>query len=396
MVHTLVNPRSSTSLARTWPWAASEIGVRKRKSSSLAAVKAGEVEALEIWRIFFGPVTPSATARVTPLASEPTMAWTFSMSTRRLASATPMSLSVPLSALASSTGSPRTPPAALIWLTASLIAFSSSGPNEASAPMKSSRYPILRGPSAAGVMPSVGVSPSVGVVPSSSSSPQAAKARRAITTNVVNQSHLWRPSHCGMACLLSLKGIFPFANLTDSLPSSAPIVKRNAGNKFIDCRPFARSAFLPYPTSGLPESLEMPMQSAQPLLRLGCPVRFRDRWQGRLAAFEIDEDWLVLNVVVSRGLFRPVEVRLPFAIAAAWDDGALSLDCASGQAFGRELPPVAAPAMPVSARTPVSAAEVRLAGALVERESRRGSRPPPPPRPPGPRPPTSPPTTAAP
>jgi osmotically-inducible protein OsmY len=116
------------------------------------------------------------------------------------------------------------------------------------------------------------------------------------------------------------------------------------------------------------------MQSARPLLRLGCPVRFRDRWQGRLAAFEIDEDWLVLNVVVSRGLFRPVEVRLPFAIAAAWDDGALSLDCTSDQAFGRELPPVAAPAMPISARTPVSAAEARLAGALVERESRRVSR----------------------
>ena len=116
------------------------------------------------------------------------------------------------------------------------------------------------------------------------------------------------------------------------------------------------------------------MQSARPLLRLGCPVRFRDRWQGRLAAFEIDEGWLVLNVVVSRGLFRPVEVRLPFSIADAWDDGALSLDCTSDQAFGREVPPVAAPAMPISARTPVSAAEVRLAGALVERESRRVSR----------------------
>ena len=116
------------------------------------------------------------------------------------------------------------------------------------------------------------------------------------------------------------------------------------------------------------------MQSARPLLRLGCPVRFRDRWQGRLTAFEIDEDWLVLNIVVSRGLFRPTEVRLPFAIAAAWDIDALSLDCTSDQAFGRELPPVAAPAMPLSARTPVTAAGVRLAGALVERESRRVSR----------------------
>src|SRR3989304_1251116 len=133
----------------------------------------------------------------------------------------------------------------------------------------------------------------------------------------------------------------------------------------------------------------MPMQSTRPLLRLGCPVRFRDRWQGRLSAFEIDEDWLVLNVVVSRGLFRPVEVRLPFALAAPWDDGALSLDftsdqafrpgppalaCTSDRAFRRDLPPVAAPAMPISARTPVSAAGVRLAGALVERESRQGRR----------------------
>src|SRR3990172_6698249 len=119
----------------------------------------------------------------------------------------------------------------------------------------------------------------------------------------------------------------------------------------------------------------MLMQSTRPLLRLGCPLHFRERWQGRLAAFEIDEDWLVLNVVVSRGLFRPVEVRLPFSIAAAWDDGALSLDCTSDQAFGREVPPVAAPAMPISARTRVSAAEVRLAGALVERASRRGKTP---------------------
>ena len=91
------------------------------------------------------------------------------------------------------------------------------------------------------------------------------------------------------------------------------------------------------------------MQSARPLLRLGCPVRFRDRWQGRLAAFEIDEDWLVLKVVVSRGLFPPGEVWVP-------------------------LPPVAPPAMPISARPPVSAVGVRLAGALVERESRRVSR----------------------
>src|SRR3989304_6083122 len=116
----------------------------------------------------------------------------------------------------------------------------------------------------------------------------------------------------------------------------------------------------------------MPMQSSSPLLRLGCPVRFRDRWQGRLVAFEIDEDWLLLNGVVSPGPFGPPAGRPPFPIADAWDEAALSLDCTSDQAFGRELPPVAAPAMPLSAHTPVSPAEARLAGAPVERSSRRG------------------------
>src|SRR4030067_487890 len=58
----------------------------------------------------------------------------------------------------------------------------------------------------------------------------------------------------------------------------------------------------------------MPMQSSRPLLRLGCPVRFRDRWQGRLAAFEIDEDWLVLNVVVSPGPFPAVGGRRPLRL----------------------------------------------------------------------------------
>ena len=115
------------------------------------------------------------------------------------------------------------------------------------------------------------------------------------------------------------------------------------------------------------------MPTTRPLLRLGCPVRFRDRWQARLLWFEVDENWLVLNIVVSRGVFRPTQVKLPFSIAADWDDAALSLDCTSDQAFGRELPPVAVPAMPLFARTPVSAVGGRLAGALVERTSRRVS-----------------------
>jgi len=113
------------------------------------------------------------------------------------------------------------------------------------------------------------------------------------------------------------------------------------------------------------------MQSTRSALRLGGPVRFRDRWQGRLASFEVDDDWLVLNLVISRGIFRPSEVKLPFSIAADWDDDALSLDCTSYEAFRREIPPLAVPPKPLSAKTPLSIAGVRLAGALVERTSRR-------------------------
>jgi len=115
------------------------------------------------------------------------------------------------------------------------------------------------------------------------------------------------------------------------------------------------------------------MQSARSALRLGCPVRFRDRWQGRLAALEIDDQWLVLNLVLSRGIFRPLDVKLPFSAASHWDDDSLSLDCTSEEAFGRQVPPVPVPPRPLSARTPLSARDARLAGALVHRASRRAS-----------------------
>jgi len=115
------------------------------------------------------------------------------------------------------------------------------------------------------------------------------------------------------------------------------------------------------------------MQSARSPLRLGCPVRFRDRWQGRLAALEIDDQWLVLNLVLSRGIFRPLEVKLPFSTASHWDNDSLSLDCTSEEAFGRQVPPVAVPPRPLSARTPLSVHDARLAGALVDRASRRAS-----------------------
>ncbi len=115
------------------------------------------------------------------------------------------------------------------------------------------------------------------------------------------------------------------------------------------------------------------MQSARSALRLGCPVRFRDRWQGRLAALETDHQWLVLNIVLRRGIFRPLEVKLPFSTASHWDDDSLSLDCTSEEAFGRKVPPVPVPPGPLSVRTPLSARDARLAGALVDRASHRAS-----------------------
>jgi hypothetical protein len=57
------------------------------------------------------------------------------------------------------------------------------------------------------------------------------------------------------------------------------------------------------------------MQSARSALRLGCPVRFQDRWQGRLAALEVDDQWLILHLALSRGTFRRIEVNLSSSAA---------------------------------------------------------------------------------
>jgi osmotically-inducible protein OsmY len=106
-------------------------------------------------------------------------------------------------------------------------------------------------------------------------------------------------------------------------------------------------------------------------LRLGAPVRFQDRWAGRVTAIEISEDWEVYNVSVRRGFIKTVSVRLPLEAATAWDDGFLAFDnSSSNAAFGRELTPVAAPSRPVSAETPVSGGG-RFIGALVSPASRR-------------------------
>lgn len=102
-------------------------------------------------------------------------------------------------------------------------------------------------------------------------------------------------------------------------------------------------------------------------LRLGSPAMFTDKWEGRLTSIEVDEDWRVLNVGVSRGgLRRQTSVRLPFSAAVAWSGARVAFACRSAQAFARELPPVAAPARPLSVSTPVSVAGATLVGLLVE------------------------------
>ncbi len=102
-------------------------------------------------------------------------------------------------------------------------------------------------------------------------------------------------------------------------------------------------------------------------LSLGAAVQFRDRWQGRLAAVEVDEAWEVLNLVIRRGLFRwSNSVKLPFSAARAWSDKRVTFESTSREAFSREVPPVAAPARPLSANTPISLPGAGLSGLLVE------------------------------
>ena len=101
-------------------------------------------------------------------------------------------------------------------------------------------------------------------------------------------------------------------------------------------------------------------------LRLGAPVQFQDRWQGRVAAIEVDEAWEVLNILVKRGVLRwKTTVKLPFAASPQWSDERVVFDCTSRQAFAREVPPVAAPARPLLPSTPLSLPGSRLAGLLV-------------------------------
>lgn len=106
-------------------------------------------------------------------------------------------------------------------------------------------------------------------------------------------------------------------------------------------------------------------------LCLDSPVRFRDRWEGRLFAFEVDEAWMVINLVIKRGLLRTEMVKLPFSGAPDWSEDHVSVDLTSEGAFGRQLPPVAAPGLLLSRDLPLPAGGAHVAGAIVERGSRR-------------------------
>jgi len=102
-------------------------------------------------------------------------------------------------------------------------------------------------------------------------------------------------------------------------------------------------------------------------LRFGCPLQFRDRWQGTLAGAEVADDWEVLNLVIERGIWRwTSSVKLAFTAAPRWSYNSVTLDCTSRQAFAREIPPVAMRARQLSHNTPLSVPDARLLGLLVE------------------------------
>lgn len=116
------------------------------------------------------------------------------------------------------------------------------------------------------------------------------------------------------------------------------------------------------------------MPSGPVPLVLGAAAQFLDRWQGTLASIEVDEEWEVLNVAIRRGMLRwASSIKLPFSASTAWSDETISFDCTGRQAFAREVPPVAAPARPLSKDTPTSMPGARLAGLLVEPTTRRAS-----------------------
>lgn len=100
-------------------------------------------------------------------------------------------------------------------------------------------------------------------------------------------------------------------------------------------------------------------------LAIPAAANFTDRIDGTVTSLDIDEAWEVLNVTVTRGLFKRVSVRLPFSTVRAWSWAGCAFNCTSAQAYAREIPPIAAPARPVSPDTPVALPGVTLAGLIV-------------------------------
>ncbi|MEO8456186.1 MAG: BON domain-containing protein [Chloroflexota bacterium] len=107
-------------------------------------------------------------------------------------------------------------------------------------------------------------------------------------------------------------------------------------------------------------------------LKLDSPVCFDDRWTGKVSALDVTENWVVLNVTVSAGaLFSQKSVKLPMTAVTSMADGAVKIAATSIKAFAREIPPVAAPARPVSAETPTSRQGMRFAGVLLNTDGNR-------------------------
>lgn len=105
-------------------------------------------------------------------------------------------------------------------------------------------------------------------------------------------------------------------------------------------------------------------------LRLGSAVCFEDRWKGKVTALDITEHWEALNLTVSSGsFFRQQSVKLPMTAVKSLDAGAVYIAASSFKAFAREVPPIAAPARPVSIDMPVSQQGIRFAGGLLNIDS---------------------------
>jgi osmotically-inducible protein OsmY len=109
-------------------------------------------------------------------------------------------------------------------------------------------------------------------------------------------------------------------------------------------------------------------------ITIGTRIRFKDRWQGRLSALEVSDDWEVLNVHVTSGIaFFKRSVKLPFSSVTSWQTSVIDIEAVSFHAFNREVPPVAAPARLVSAATRVAHQGTKVRGLIIGALDRRAS-----------------------